>query len=213
MDRRGLLAGLTVAPLVGAVCAREALGGENGPPLSPAREAIRARYFPNVVLTTQHGRKVRFYDDLIKDKIVVINLMYTKCTGICSGITANLAKVQKLLGDRVGRDIFIYSITIKPEEDTPALLKKYAETFHAKPAWLFLTGKPEDIELLRRRLGFVDPNPEVDKDKSRHSGVLRYGNEALALWATCQGQARPEWIAESISWVDWPKRKRQQESP
>ncbi len=172
-----------------------------------AREAIRERYFPNVVLTTQQGKKVRFYDSLIKDKIVVLNLMYTNCNGVCPVITSNLVKVQKLLGDRVGRDIFIYSITVQPEHDTPEVLKQYAKMHGAGPGWLFLTGKPDDIELLRRKLGFADPNPEVDKDKSRHSGNLRYGNEPLSLWATCQGQAKPEWIAESISWVDWPKNR------
>ena len=76
------------------------------------------------------------------------------------------------------------------------------------PGWLFLIGKPEHVELLRRSLGFVDPNPEVDKDKTRHSGMLRYGNEALSLWASCQGSAHASWIAESISWVDRPKGKR-----
>src|SRR5215510_2083471 len=76
-----------------------------------SREMIRARYFPNVALTTHEGRKVRFYDDLIKDKIVTINFMYADCDGVCPGITANLARVQKLLGDRVGRDIFMLSCT------------------------------------------------------------------------------------------------------
>jgi protein SCO1/2 len=70
-------------------------------------------------LTTHEGKKVKFYDDLIKDKIVIINFMYVKCEGTCPGTTANLVKVQKLLGDRVGKDIFMYSITLKPEEDTP----------------------------------------------------------------------------------------------
>src|SRR5882724_7870803 len=84
-----------------------------------SRELTQARYFPNVELTTHEGKKVRFYDDLIKDKIVVINFMYAQCEGICPGITANLVKVQKILEDRVGRDIFMYSITLKPEEDSP----------------------------------------------------------------------------------------------
>src|SRR4026209_2439295 len=72
-----------------------------------SREAIRARYFPNVVLRTHEDRPVRFYDDLIRDKVVVINFMYATCEGVCPGITANLIKVQKLLGDRLGRDIFM----------------------------------------------------------------------------------------------------------
>ena len=157
------------------------------------------------MLSTHEGKKVRFYDDLIKDKIVVINFMYAECEGICPGITANLVKVQKALGNRVGRDIFIYSITLKPEEDTAAVLKEYAEMHGARPGWTFLTGKPDDIELLRRRLGFVDSDPEVDKDKSQHIGNVRYGNEPLQQWGACPGQANPAWIVKLISGVDWPK--------
>src|SRR5215813_6257261 len=92
-----------------------------------ARELIRLRYFPDVVLTTHEGKKVRFYEDLIKDRSVVLNMMYADCEGVCPGITANLVKVQKLLGDRVGRDIFFYSLTLKPEQDDPKALKHYVE--------------------------------------------------------------------------------------
>src|SRR5207244_9429441 len=90
-----------------------------------------ASYFPNVTLTTQDGASVRFYDDLVKGKIVAINLIYTSCTYACPLETARLAQVQKLLGDRMGRDVFFYSITIDPDHDTPAVLKAYAEQFHA----------------------------------------------------------------------------------
>jgi protein SCO1/2 len=170
-------------------------------PAVSGREVMQRRFFPNVVLTTHEGKSVRFYDDLLKDKIVVINLMYATCTGVCPTITSHLVTAKKLLGDRVGRDVFFYSITIKPEEDTSQKLKEYAEMHNAGPGWLFLTGKPEDIELLRRKLGYVDSDPEVDKDKSRHSGMVRYGNEPLSLWGACQGSAKPEWIAEEISFV------------
>jgi protein SCO1/2 len=112
--------------------------------------------------------------------------------------------LPRLPRKRVGRDIFIYSITLKPEQDSPKALKEYARMHGVGPGWLFLTGEPEDVELLRRKLGFVDPNPEVDKDKSRHSGNIRYGNEALQQWGACPGQSNPGWIVESILWVDWP---------
>ncbi|PYU13542.1 MAG: SCO family protein, partial [Acidobacteria bacterium] len=85
----------------------------------------------------------------------------------------------------VGRDIFMYSITLKPEEDTPKVLQEYAKSNGVKPGWLFLTGKPGDVEKLRRKLGFVDPDPTVDKDKSQHIGVILYGNETLDRWAAC----------------------------
>jgi len=173
-----------------------------------SREAIRDRYFPNVKLVTQFGRTVRFYDDLIKDKIVVINFMYAECNGICPGVTTNLAKVQAALGDRVGRDIFMYSITLKPRQDTPAALKAFAAMHGVKRGWLFLTGEPSDVERLRRSLGFVDPDPALDRDLDSHIGNLRYGNEPLQLWAACPGLANPEAILESIGYVDWPRHAR-----
>jgi protein SCO1/2 len=201
ISRRALLAGYGLAPVAGSLLAQTWSGATVSP-----REVIRDRYFPNVILRTHQNKKVRFYDDLIKDKIVTINFMYAHCEGFCPAITSNLVKVQKLLGPRVGRDIFMYSITLKPEEDTPSALRKYAQMHGAEPGWVFLTGQPGDIELLRRKLGFTDPDPIVDADKSNHIGNVRYGNEALQLWAACPGLAKPEWIVESISWVDWPKK-------
>jgi protein SCO1/2 len=170
-----------------------------------ARDRIRERHFPNVRLTTHEGKEVRFYDDLIKNKIVVINFMYVKCDGVCPGITSNLAKLQKLLGSRLGRDIFMYSFTLKPEQDSPEVLRNYAKAYRAKKGWTFLTGTPDDMELLRRKLGFTDPDPKLDADKSNHIGNIRYGNEALQLWGSCPGLSKASWMAESISWVDWPK--------
>ncbi len=130
--------------------------------------------------------------------MVVINFMYAHCQGICPTMTANLVRVQKILHDRIGHDIFMYSITLKPEEDTPQVLKEYADMHGAGPGWLFLTGKPADIELLRRSLGFTSIDPDEDADKSTHIGMLRIGNEPMLRWSACPSQARAEWIATSI---------------
>jgi len=161
-----------------------------------------ARYFPDVVLQTHDGARVRFYSDLIRGKVALINFMFTTCTNQCPLATANLVKVQQALGDRVGRDIFMYSITLKPWEDTPAILKGYAAIYNVGPGWSFLTGHPADIELLRRKLGFVNPDPKLDADSSQHIGNIRYGNEPLQLWAACPGLAAPSWIVESLGWLD-----------
>ncbi|HST23891.1 MAG TPA: SCO family protein [Blastocatellia bacterium] len=176
ISRREAIAMIGITPLVGGLVARASDKEERAKKIMTPREKIAERMFPNVILTTHEGKQVRFYDDLIKDKIVVINFMYANCEGVCPGITLNMAKVQKALGDRVGREIFFYSITLKPEKDTPEALKAYARMHGAGPGWLFLTGKPADIELIRRRQGFVDPDPELDKDTSNHIGNLRYGN-------------------------------------
>ena len=176
---------------------------------TPAREMIRQRYFPNVRLTTHEGKSVRLYDDLIKDKIVLINFMYAHCQGVCIPVTANLRKVQKLLGPRVGRDIFMCSFTLKPTEDTPDVLRAYAQRHNIGPGWSFLTGYPDDLEMLRRRLGFTDPDPARDADKTNHTGMVRFGNEPLQLWAAFPGMSqKPEAIVQEILWVDWPHGQR-----
>jgi len=169
-----------------------------------SRERIRQCYFPNLSLTTHEGKKVLLYDDLIKDKIVLLNFMYVKCEGICMPITINLRRVQDLLGKRVGRDIFINSFTLKPQEDTVDSLRHYAEMHHVKPGWNFLTGSAADMELLRRRLGYADPDPELDKDLSNHIGVIKYGNEPLERWGGTPAMRSAAYIVKSISWVDWP---------
>jgi len=208
--RRSLVAALGAAPFVVPLLAKaQTLDANPKFKVIPSRERIRDRYFPNLVLTSHEGRKLKFYDDLVKDKIVVFNMFYAKCEGICSPVTRNLARVQNLLGDRVGKDIFIYSFSLKPKEDTVPALKHYAEMHKVKPGWLFLTGSANDMELLRRKLGFVDPDPEVDKDTSNHIGVLKYGNEPLERWGGCPGMQAPDAIVEAISWVDWPKNSAQ----
>lgn len=206
LSRRKMLGIIGIAPLATGLVG-QVYGQDFNPNGISSREMIRQRYFPNLILTTHEGKKVRFYDDLIKDKIVLINMMYAKCEGICVPITKNLRTVQTMLADRVGRDIFMYSLSLKPEEDTPMMLKHYAEMHHVGPGWLFLTGEPDDLELLRRKLGFTNPDPKLDADKSQHIGNVRYGNEALQLWAVCPGMAHPSWIVESVSWVDWPKKR------
>lgn len=171
-------------------------------PAASGPEVMRKRFFPNVPLVTHEGKRVHFYDDLLKGKLVVLNLMYADCKAVCPLITANLVQVQKLLAERTKRDIFFYSLTIKPKEDTPAKLAAYAQMHEVKKNWLFLTGKADDLELLRWRLGYRDPNPEKDrKDRALHSGMVRYGNEPLSQWSSVQGSADPEWIAEEICYV------------
>ena len=206
LKRRSLVAALGAAPLAVPLLAH-AQSTEVGSKFKQisSRERIRQRYFPNLVLTNHEGNKVKFYDDLVKDKIVIFNMFYAKCEGICSPITRNLVRLQNILGSRVGKDIFMYSFTLKPKEDNVNALAHYAHMHKVKPGWFFLTGSAADMETVRRKLGFVDPDPQVDKDLSNHIGVIKYGNEPLERWGGCPGMQAPEWIAETLSWVDWPK--------
>ena len=204
LSRRKMLATLAVAPLAAGVVARAASSDNKFKVAESTREKLQKRYFPNFELTTHEGKKVHFYDDLIKDKIVVINFMYVKCEEICMPVTMNLKRVQQLLGDRVGRDIFMYSITLKPEEDNPLALKQYVRMHRIKPGWTFLTGKPDEIDTLRRKLGFKDAKAKLDKDLTNHTGMVKYGNEARQWWAMFPGEANAPWIVECINWMKDP---------
>ena len=198
MNRRDVLKSCALAPAA-AFLPLPAAASASGP---------RASYFPSVVLRTHQGEQVRFYDLVKGDHLVVINFMYTRCDGICPNVTGNLLRVQHTLGDRVGRDIFFYSITLRPEEDTPKVLKAYARAHGVGPGWLFLTGKPPGIEQLRRRLGFVDPDPLVDRDKSQHIGVIRFGKESVDRWAACPALTNSAQIVQSILDLDDVGRRR-----
>lgn len=160
-----------------------------------------ANYFPNVPLTTQDGKTVHFYDDLIKGKIVVIDLIYTHCVDACPLETARLVQVQKMLGDRVGKDIFFYSISIDPDHDTPAVLKEYAEKYHVGPGWTFLTGKKEDIDLLSKKLGlYTEPDPN---DRDGHTPSVLLGNEPGGQWMRNTATDNPRFLSILINnWLD-----------
>jgi protein SCO1/2 len=172
-----------------------------GTPAAAAETRWGANYFPNVTLTTQDGVRVRFYEDLIKDKIVAINLIYTTCKYACPLETARLAQVQEILGDRMGRDVFFYSITIDPEHDTPPVLKEYAQKFHAGPGWLFLTGSAADIELISRKMGlYTEPNPA---NKDGHTPSLVVGNAATGQWMRNSALDNARFLANTIgTWMN-----------
>ncbi len=153
-------------------------------------------YFTNLPLTTQDGKVVHFYDDLLKDKAVVINLIYTHCTASCPLETAKLAQVQKLLGDRVGKDVFFYSISIDPEHDTPAALKAYAAKFHAKPGWLFLTGKKDDIRVIAKKLGLASRTDGANRDG--HQPELIFGRDSTGQWMRNSAMDNPRFLTTTI---------------
>jgi protein SCO1 len=186
--RRALVAGLGTAVLGGLVGRRAAAAA------------------PNVPLVTHEGQAVTFYDDLIRGKVVAINMMYAECEGICPLATSNLVRVQELLGERVGRDVFLYSLTLQPELDTPQRLQEYVVMHGVKPGWLFLTGVRADIERLRYRLGFFDPKPVVDGDKATHTGMVRIGNDGYDRWTSASSLALPEQIVATINHVDRSRR-------
>jgi cytochrome oxidase Cu insertion factor (SCO1/SenC/PrrC family) len=157
---------------------------------TPAEAA--AGYFPNLELVTQDNKPVRFFDDLLRGKTVMINFAFTTCSGVCPPMTANLAKVQAYLGDRVGKEINMITISVDPTTDTPREWKRYAEKFRVKPGWYFLTGKKENVDAVLSKLGgYVE-------DKLKHSAVLLVGNLETGEWVKMFSMAKASDIADAV---------------
>ena len=164
-----------------------------------------ATRYTNAVLRTQNNEAVKFYDDLIRGKQCVVNFMYAECHGSCPAVTQTLKTIYRTLNDRMGKDLFFYSITIKPDNDTPAALKHYAKMRNVDlPGWYFLTGDAYDLRTLRYRLFNMD-HPGLDADEALHSGYLRIINDARNSWGMAQAFASNRNILRRISWQDNPK--------
>lgn len=147
-------------------------------PSPPEAQGVHrgADYFTNLPVVTQDGKTLKFYDDVLKGKIVLISFFYTNCPDICPLTTARIGQVEDKLGDLMGRDIFFVSMSVDPERDTPERLKAFAMAFDAGPGWLFLTGKPEDIRLINSRLG------DKSRSLSEHRNEIVLGNDATGEW-------------------------------
>ena len=171
------------------------------PAQNPAPSAAQSaasnaeKYFTDVMLVNQDGEKMRFYSDLLQGKTVIINSFFATCQGSCLPITRNLEKVQEALGDRLGKDARIISISVDPTVDTPAELKAFGKKFHARPGWYFLTGSKENVEFVLKKIGQFVP------DKQDHYNIVIIGNERTGLWKKAFGLAKSEALIEVVESV------------
>jgi len=153
------------------------------------------KYFTDVELVNQNGEKMKLYSDLIQGRVVIINSFFATCQGSCLPLNQNLAKVQEALGDRLGKDIYILSISVDPTVDTPPNLKQYASKLKARPGWFFLTGSKENVDFALKKLGqYVD-------DKQDHLNIFIIGNERTGLWKKAFGLAKSEELVKVVESV------------
>ena len=153
------------------------------------------KYFTDTVLVNQNGEEMRLYSDLLKGKTVIINSFFATCQGSCLPMSRNLEKVQQALGDRLGKEAFIISISVDPTVDTPTALKAYAKKLNARPGWYFLTGDKQNVDFALKKLGqFVDA-------KTDHLNIFIIGNERTGLWKKAFGLAKSEEIVKVVDSV------------
>ncbi len=158
-------------------------------------ETAGHKYFTDVELINQDGEKMRFYSDLLQGKVVIINSFFATCQGSCLPLNQNLAKVQQALGDRLGKEVYILSISVDPTVDTPPNLKAYAKKLQARPGWFFLTGTKENVDYALKKIGqYVD-------DKQDHLNIFIIGNERTGLWKKAFGLAKSEELVKVVESV------------
>ena len=172
------------------------------PATENAATAQKRAYLTNALLTDHEGRKFKFYDDLVRGKITIINMMYAKCDGICPAVTTNLKRVYDGLKGRIGVDTFMYSISLKPEQDSPTALKSFAKMHRANlPGWRFLTGDADEIETIRFRL-FRWDHPGLDNDVDQHTGMVFLFNDNLSRNCKVPAMSSVRQILTTVSWMD-----------
>lgn len=159
------------------------------------RQAKAQKYFTDVVLLNQNNEQMRLYSDLLKGKVVIINAFFATCQGSCLPMSRNLEKVQEALGERLGKEASIISISVDPTVDTPASLKEYAKKVHARPGWYFLTGDKKNVDLALYKLG------QYVENKENHLNIFIIGNERTGLWKKAFGLARSDELIKVVESV------------
>lgn len=183
-----LLTGVTVASVAAA-------------PPQPASRPRQAdseaahRYFTDLVLVDHQGRSQRLYSDLLRDKVVVVNSFFTSCKDSCPIIMGKMTRIQEALGDRLGRDAYLLSITVDPVTDTPARMKEYATRLGTRPGWFLLSGEPGNVRLALRKLG------HATQMKETHPNLLIVGNERTGLWKKVLALAAPDELVRLVHGV------------
>jgi protein SCO1/2 len=163
--------------------------------LTATENSPAQNYFTDVVLTDQDGKPVRLYSDVLQGKTIVVESFFTTCAGTCPLMNSTFAKIQDAVGDRLGKDVFLVSITVDAENDTPAKLKEYAAHMKARPGWMFLTGKKENVDQALLKLGLSTESRET------HKNLFIVGNEPKGLWKKVFGLGKPEEIVSIVQGV------------
>jgi cytochrome oxidase Cu insertion factor (SCO1/SenC/PrrC family) len=170
-------------------------GAPGRPPAQAAAPSPAEKYFTNVALINQYGERQRLHSDLLKGKIVVINSFFSTCKGSCPVMLSSFAAIQEHFADRIGKDLFLISITVDPKTDTPEVLAALAGQWKARPGWQLLTGDKADVDAALHKLGM-----RVD-NKESHSNIFLIGNEATGLWKKARGLSKPEALIPLIDEV------------
>jgi cytochrome oxidase Cu insertion factor (SCO1/SenC/PrrC family) len=162
---------------------------------APAATSAAHKYFTDVELVNQDGERMRLYSDVLKDRVVVVNAFFATCQGNCLPMNRNLEKLQAAFKERMGKDLYIVSISVDPTVDTPQSLKEYAKKSAAVPGRLFLTGKKENVNWALYKLG------QYVEQRDQHTTIFIIGNERTGLWKKAAGLAQVDELIKIVESV------------
>jgi protein SCO1/2 len=145
------------------------------------------------LLVDQHGKEVKFVSDVIGDRIVVMDFIYTTCTTVCPVISAVFGQVQNKLGDRLGDDVVMVSVSVDAIRDTPKRLKAYSKMHRAQPGWIWLTGPKRSMDEVLDGLGAYTPNFED------HPSMVLVGDGQNGEWSRFYGFPNPDRIMGQVN--------------
>lgn len=154
---------------------------------------------PDSLLVDQNGKQLKFYSDLVKGKVVVIHFFFTTCSDVCPMQGRSLVRLRKRLGDRLGRDVFIISISKDPKSDTPEKLSKWAKRYGVGSGWTLLTGEPPVI----KKLLWDFAGEEIGR--AMHESLMIVGNDRTGTWTSTDGLLLPDEIVKVIDDVSRSK--------
>lgn len=153
---------------------------------------------PDAKVLDQNGKRLNFYSDLIKDKTVAINFIFTTCTNICPPLTATFRRVQLELG-KTSQNVNLISVSVDPTIDTPERLHEFAAKFNAGPGWTFVTGEKAEIDGLLKALGAAVAY------KNDHTPLILIGSDLTGVWTRAYGLSSPASLVKTITGVANPK--------
>ncbi len=160
-------------------------------PAAPAKSAevdLRDRE-----LVDQDGRRVKFVSDVIGDRIVVMDFVYTSCTTVCPVLSAVFSQMQGKLGEQLGEEVALVSVSVDPIRDTPQRLKAYAAKHKAQPSWIWLTGAKPTMDDVLNGLGAYSPNFE------EHPSMVLVGDGRTGEWSRFFGFPSPDRLMEQVN--------------
>jgi protein SCO1/2 len=173
--------------------------GAEGQQSTAAAEDADSQPFMNVnvqlydlELVTQEGRRVKFKSDVVADKLVAMTFIFTTCTTICPIYNAIFSQLQPLLGERLGKDVVMVTLTLDPTRDVVGRMKRTAQKFGAQPGWLYLTGEKPNVDQVLKGLGAYFPNFE------EHPPMALVGDGKTGTWKRFNGFPSPEQVLAMI---------------